>query len=449
MKKTKSKCAKSSDFKSKMLKSKGAKNKDVKKGHEEQGFVLIVGMIVMVVLLLLAVPFLYQLSFEKRLTDKSYKSSAAFFLAEAGVDRAIWELNYGDISTWDGDSSLRTMAISSFQTPNGNVIGDIDIRIEEPNADNPVVESTGRVASVGSLQVISKTTRIVLKRGGSPPIFDYGAFGDVSVEIESNAIFDSYDSRVGLYGGSNIGCQADVGTNATTLGCIDLYSNAEIHGNAFSGPESDPDQVIITRANSQIYGEKLALSRPKEMPSITIPEGLLYRGDYFLGGTDCDAINQSGEYTSFRLDSGAKVTITADVTLYISGEFSMLSNTQLEIAEGASLAIYLGGSFVQGSNSQINNLSQDPTQLLLLGTDSFNSIMEWNSNSQFWGAVYVPRAEVNFNSNADFFGSLIANRIDSISSNTKIHYDGALADLSVEAAGENAPLEVKSWQVKQ
>jgi hypothetical protein len=142
------------------------------------------------------------------------------------------------------------------------------------------------------------------------------------------------------------------------------------------------------------------------------------------------------------------VTITADVTVYVTGEFSMLSNTQLEIAEGASLAIYLGGSFVQDSNSQINNLSQDPTQLILLGTDSFNGIMDWNSNSQFWGAVYVPGAEVNFNSNADFFGSIIANRIDSISSNTKIHYDEALADLSIEAAGGNAPMEVKSWQIK-
>ena len=83
----------------------------LKRKNEEQGFVLIVGMLVMAVLLLLAIPFLYQLSFENKLTNKSYKSSAALSLAEAGVERAIWELNYGDIRTWAGDSSLRTMAI--------------------------------------------------------------------------------------------------------------------------------------------------------------------------------------------------------------------------------------------------------------------------------------------------------------------------------------------------
>ena len=58
----------------------------LRKRSEEQGFVLIVGMLVMAVLLLLAVPFLYQVSFENKLTTKSYKSSAALSLAEAGVE---------------------------------------------------------------------------------------------------------------------------------------------------------------------------------------------------------------------------------------------------------------------------------------------------------------------------------------------------------------------------
>jgi hypothetical protein len=184
------------------------------------------------------------------------------------------------------------------------------------------------------------------------------------------------------------------------------------------------------------------------MPSITTPEGLSFRGDYSLGTDDVLTISESGEYTSLRLDSNAKVTITADVTLYITGEFSLLSNTQLEIAEGASVTIYLGGSFVQSSNSQINNLSQDPTQFLLLGTDSFNGVMEWNSNSQFWGAVYVPRSDVSFNSNADFFGSIIAKRLDSIASNARIHYDEALTDLYIETASESSFFIVKSWQAK-
>ncbi len=413
-----------------------------KKRNEEKGFVLVVGMLVMAVLLLLAVPFLYQLSFENKLTNKSYKSCAALSLAEAGVERAIWELNYGDISTWAGDSSLRTMTISSFQTSDGNVIGDIEIRVEDLDGDNPVVSSSGRVALVES-SVLCKCARVVLEEEKYKPWIK-GIFGDEELDFDSNAYVDSYDSRDGAYGGSNMGSEGHVGTNGTHYGCIDLASNARIYGNALSGPDSDPESVIIIRSNAEIFGDMDSLSEPHDMPSVPLPEGLPYNGDYFLGGNDSAIIDQSGEYASFRLDSNCAVTITADVTLYITSEFSMLSNSQLEIADGVKVTIYLGGSFIQNSNTQINNLSQDPTKLLILGTESFNGEMDWNSNSQLWGAVYVPQADIHLNSNADFYGSISAKSFD-CDSNSKIHYDLALAALALDGA-DGTPFTVKSWQ---
>jgi Tfp pilus assembly protein PilX len=416
--------------------------KYLKRRNEEKGFVLVVGMIVMAVLLLLAVPLLFQLSFENKLTNKSYKSSAALSLAEAGVERAIWELNYGDITTWAGDSSLRTMTISSFQTADGKVIGDIEIRIEDTDGDNPVVSSSGRVALVES-RVLYKRARVVLEEEKYKPWIN-GIFGDEELDFSSNAYVDSYDSRDGAYGGSNMGSEGHVGTNGTHYGCIDLDSNARIYGNAVSGPESVPEDVIITRSNAEIFGEMDSLSEPNDMPSVPLPEGLTYMGDYFLGSNDTDIIDQSGEYASFRLDSNATVIITADVTLYITGEFSMLSNTVLEIDPGVRVTIYLGGSFIQHSNTQINNLSEDPTNLLVMGTDSFNGEMDWNSNSQLWGAVYVPRADVHLNSNADFFGSISGKSFD-CNSNSKIHYDLALAALELDGA-DGTPFKVKSWQ---
>jgi len=416
--------------------------KDLKKRSKEKGFVLIVGMIVMSFLLLLAVPFLYQLSFENNLTNKSYKSSAAISLAEAGVDRAIWELNYGDISTWDGDSSLRTMTISSFQTFDGNVMGDIEIRVEDPDGDNPVVSSSGRVALVES-RVLCKCARVVLEEERYKPWIN-GIFGDEELDFSSNAYVDSYDSRDGAYGDSNTGSEGHVGTNGTHYGCIDLDSNSRIYGNALSGPETNPEDVIITRGNAEIFGALDSLSEPNDMPSVPLPEGLLYNGDYSLGGTELDTIDESGVYTSFSLDSNCTVIITADVTLYITGEFSMRSNSQLEIAPGVKVTIYLGGTFIQHSNTQINNLSEDPTSLLILGTDTFNGDMDWNSNSQFWGSVYVPEADVHFNSNADFYGSISAKSFE-CDSNSRIHYDLALAALTLDGA-DGTPFKVKSWQ---
>ncbi len=299
------------------------RNKDIKSKHKEQGFTLIIGVIIMAFLLLLAAPFLFQTSFENRLTAKSYKSSVALSLAEAGVERAIWELNYVDISSWSGDSSLRTMTISSLQASGGDVIGDIEIRIEDPDGDNPVVSSSGRVALVES-RVLHKCARVVLEEEKYKPWIN-GIFGDEELDFSSNAYVDSYDSRDGAYGGSNMGSEGHVGTNGTGYGDIDLDPNARIYGNAVSGPDSDPGDVIITRGNAEIFGELDSLPEENPMPSVPLPEALLYNGDYSLGGNDSDTIDESGVYTSFRLDSNCTVTITADVTLFITGEFAMRS----------------------------------------------------------------------------------------------------------------------------
>ena len=337
---------------------------------------------------------------------------------------------------------MRTMTISSFQTPDGNVIGDIEIRVEDPDGDNPVVSSSGRVALVES-RVLFKCARVVLEEEKYKPWLN-GIFGDEELDFDSNAIVDSYDSRDGDYGGSNMGSEGHVGTNGTHYGCIDMDSNARIYGNAVSGPESTPEDVIITRGNAEIFGVMDSLSEPNDMPSVPLPENLPYMGDYFLGGNDTDTIDENGEYSSFRLDSNCTVTIAAEVTLFITGEFSMRSNSELEIDPGIKATIYLGGSFVQESNTQINNLSEDPTNLLIMGTDSFNGEMEWNSNSEIWGAVYVPKADIHLNSNADFYGSISGKSFE-CDSNSKIHYDLALAALALDGT-DGTPFNVKSWQ---
>ena len=408
----------------------------------EQGFVLVIAVILMGFLLLLALPFMSQLSAENRLTDKSFKSCAALSLAEAGVERAVWELNFGDITTWDGDAALRTMTITSFQAPSGNVVGDIEIKVHNPETKTPLVEATG-ILSYSDSALMAKATRVELEEVKYDP-WNFAVFGDEDVDFSSAAEVDSYDSEDGPYGGTNVGTDGDVGTNGDLLGCIDLCPNAKIYGDAVSGPGSDPESVIITQGNSYIDGEKKSLDEEKPMPSVIPPEGLVFMGGYSLGVGDVGTINASGEYTSFILGSNSTVTITSDVILYITGDFTMSSNSQLNIADGVSVTIYLGGTFSQNSNSQINNLSQDPTNLLILGTDSFNGTMTWNSNTDFYGAVYVPRAHVDFRSNTDFYGSIIANTFE-FNSNARFHYDRALAGLKRDDM-EDLPYGVKSWQ---
>ncbi len=406
---------------------KGKIFRNINQRNEEHGSVLVIGLLFLTFLLLLALPFLLQISNDRRLSEKSYKAFAALSMAEAGAERAIWELNSGDIYSWSGDTSLRSMNIESFQTSDGETMGSVEIRVENPEGDTPVVQSTGKVPYIGA-HTVDRSTRVELWKGdGSYYLFDYGVFGDEGINLSSNAQLEG-----------------DIGTNATHLGCIYLDANANVSGNASTGVESIPEDIIITKPVSFITGEKQALSKPQLMPSIVPPEDLPFRGGYSLGSGSQDIINESGVYTSFMLQSGSQVTITADVTLYITGEFAMTSNTALEIADGVKVTVYLGGTFVQDSNCQINNLSMDPTSLVFLGTDSFNGDILWNSNTAFWGAIYTPRANVVYDSSAEFYGSIVGKFVD-FGSQASFHYDESLGELKTATGSPGSTFIVKSW----
>lgn len=152
-----------------------------RKGREEPDFTFICGTLVVSCLILFAMPCFFLLSDGSLTAERSYgsalfqppkenmvdkkssKYSAALLLAKVGIERAVWELNHGDISNWQGNSQVRTMIISSFRGPNGQVMGDVEIRVEQLNRDNPVVESTGRVTYTDSL-LGSRKARILLQR---------------------------------------------------------------------------------------------------------------------------------------------------------------------------------------------------------------------------------------------------------------------------------------------
>jgi hypothetical protein len=417
-------------------------SKDVEGRQKEQGFVLVVGMVIMGVLLLLAIPFLYQLTFENRLTDKSFKSSAATSLAEAGVDRAIWELNYGDISGWTGDDTLRTMSISSFQAAGGNVIGDVGIRVVDPTADHPIVESRGIVSYVGDKEVV----RIVRSELGGFPPFKFAAFGDDGIIIDQGVSIDSYDSRNGDYDNpGNMDSEGDIGTNSADFNSIYMDNSSDLAGDAVSGFESDPESVIITDPGANIDGVKRALPVEIELPQITPPVGLTPMGDYSMSGTD--SIFLSGEYGSFTMEANSIVTIEDDVMLYITGDFYMDQFSRLDIAVGASLQIIMGGgSFEMDQSSTMNNLSKDPTKFVLFGSESFTGDIYIDQGSEFYGAIYAPNSFVELDQGDGFYGAIISNDI-LFDKHTALHYDKALEDLEI-LPSMGALYEVKSWQVK-
>lgn len=396
--------------------------------RKEQGSILVAGAIVLASLFILALPFLFHKSSELRLTEKSFKSLASISLAEAGVERAIWELNYGDISTWGGDSSLRTKAITSFQASGGNVIGDIEISVHDPEGLTPVVESTGKVILTDS-KTIDKTIRVVLEPEGTP-LFNYGVFADQGVTIASNVTITG-----------------DVGTNGTGYQSIYVNNNSTISGNATCGPGGDPQSAIYLKSGAQITGTREAADEIKEFPAVAAPQGLPSLGSFYLNSGTA-TISGSGEYTSFVVGSNSTVTISGDVKIYVAGSFSFGSNTQLQVQPGGSLEVYCAGTFNIDSNCLINTSLHDSTKLIFYGLDTLTGQIAFNSNATMYAAVYMPQADLTLASNESLSGAFYGKSIV-LNTNVNVVYNEGLGQLEgTPGSGGSGSYVVKSWQEK-
>jgi hypothetical protein len=324
------------------------------------------------------------------------------------------------------------------------MVGDIEISITDPEGDNPTVESKGKVAFLDS----QLEAKIVLVGLGGFPAFSFGAFGNDGMFIDRQITLDSYDSRNGVYGGVNIGSEAHIGTNSTLSSSIWIDANSEIKGDVFSGYDSDPDQVVSVNASANIYGEKRSLHSVFALPSVITPMGLPYRGDYSLDDDSLDMINVSGEYGSFSLGTNSTLRIEGDVILYITGDFYMDVNSVLEIASNASLTIYLGaGDFEMDVGAAMNNLSLDPSKLLVYGTGSFNGEIYMDQNTAFYGAIYASQGNVRLDASSGFYGAAVAKNV-MIDVGAVIHYDKSLQNLEI-LPSMGAFYEVKSWQEKK
>ena len=409
--------------------------------QKERGAVLVITLLVTVALLIVIMPFLFKLSGQYRSTDRSFKSLVALNLAEAGVERAIWELNDGNISNWEGTSLERTLTLASVQASGGSVVGDVVITVSEPEGNNPVIQATGKVPFRNS-DTVDRTLRVIVNKD-SEILFASALFATDSLTFMGNSYVDGYDSRIGDYGGHNKGLDVSIGTNATHIGAITLADKAKVEGNAMIGHEGDPNNILVLD-KAKVTGNKTALNETKELLPIAAPQGLPWRGEINADKGKFD-ITESGEYSSIFLGKKAQIKIKEDVILYISGDFHMVNGAKFIVDEGVRVQIYLGSSFHMENGSQFNKKLEDPTTLQIWGTDSFVGDFLWESDNEFCGAVYLPQGNVIIDGNMEYYGSIQSKTIY-IDANTKLHYDIALMELDTPYF---KPLyTVSSWQEK-
>lgn len=222
---------------------------------KEQGAVLIVSLVMMVLITALVVSALKSSNLQEIMTSNSNNHVTAMMAAEAGAaDFAVWLA-----ANYDPDDSADQMKTkfghkdiaSAEQVGSGDGYYYLD-----QLTTGAVVEATVTglaTANTTPLTVLSRYhVRLQLTASpGTVKPFENAVIGCEGVSTQGSGQIDSFDSRVAPYDSTKPGSNADVITTEPGAD-VELIGNAPIYGDVFSTGD------IYSQGSAPIYGETRA-----------------------------------------------------------------------------------------------------------------------------------------------------------------------------------------------
>ncbi len=358
-------------------------------------------MLVMAVLLLAGTTFLTISSTENQIALNERVSAQAFLLAEAGLNKAIAQLNSS--SSYSGETST-SLGSGSFTTTVTTVAG-----CTLTSARDVVVTGSVPVAG-GQAQT---QVRATLDQISYP--FGWGAYAaERDLKIDNNGSVDSFDSSLGPYNATtNKGTNGNIGANDD----VKLDSGVVVWGNVAAVDEIDAGSATV-------HGTKTEGADTQSFPSITpgtTPTGELNVGNNQTitlpaGDTaNCNATTRTCYYTKVTFGNSSTLATSSGgpVTIYVTGKVDLGNSVTLGAHPGTQLQIV----------TKSDELDSDPKKF-----EAGNSFV-------LYGSLYGKNTDIELKNSAQIYGSIIGRKIET-GNNAAIHYDQAMANKSVCTNGK-------------
>jgi len=367
------------------------------------------------------------------LAAKESSEIAARTAADAGLEKAVFEMNEKlKVKPWS-DSVLPSATYEAI--PNCNATFSYTVTVDTGGG---YTISNYLVTATGNYGTVQKQVSCTLTGQWKP--FSFALFGDQNISLSNSSTVDQYNTTGGTP-------ELQVGTNSVASGAISLSNSSIINGAAVVGVNGNPATVVSLVNSSKVTGNKSAQTASNTLASVTVPSSLTSlpsSGALSLINSATKTLNSSAQYSSINISNSSILTINGPVSLYVTGNISISNSSQITVVKtnpNASLTIYIGGNLSAGNSSNINNQTQDASKAQILGLDTCTSIGLGNS-SNFYGCVYTPKAQVTLGNSCGTYGSVIAKNVKGVNS-SQMHYDASLKDLSIASAP--TAFIVKNW----
>ena len=363
------------------------------------------------------------------------QEARASLAAEAGLSQAYMNLQ-----------ASRSGVIGSANAPTDMAGGEVYVGTQIFGTKNNLVRVTSN-ASVGR----SNASAELVLRDNVNTLFKYAAFGDSQIDLDNQAMVDSYDSTLGSYAsqvvngsGSNAWANDDghIGSN----GNITAATDAKIFGNAAPGISAS----ITLTGTAAVSGATANATTSVAMPPIVVP--VIASSGNMTFNADTTLAAGSYHYATTITSNNVALTISGPATVvFDSLTMQARSNLRVDSTNGP-VNIYVVNDFVMHSHTLIAANDFDPRALHLnlvsdniinpgVTIDLDDVILA--SNSRFYGTLYAPDAFIDIDSNFELYGSLIAEKVRT-ASDARVHYDEALG--RVLAPGVDRYTRI-SWRV--
>ncbi len=429
---------------------------------KSRGSVLIVALLLMVVLALGLTTYLNVNLGSARFAQRSHRQNAAFHLAEAGAEEALWSFNRAAShphDAWNGWSVLDPAARRRFDGFDfgGNTLGSVQVQVNSIVSDalRPTVVALASVESPGTTPV-TKMIEVTLARRSR---FAAALMAKDAVSFAgANASVDSWNSDPDGNPATppvpySAAARSDRGSVASTSvqNTAMLINQANVWGYVATGgpaPQVGVNGSITgqdTPAGVLIDPARVTTDFTADFPPLTAP----------VDGTPLATIGATlgtaGTATRWRcaeisLSGSQTLTILGDVTLVLTAgpgadAISVTGNAGIIIPAGSSLTVYAEGDIkVAGQGLANSNVSPATCQIYGVSASLSGQAVHLAGNGALAAVVYAPNAGVKLNGNGDMMGSIVGLEI-TLTGNAAFHYDESLA-----AVNDGMPFGIVRWR---
>lgn len=430
------------------------------RARSERGTVLIVTLLVLALLALGVGSYLSLNLNTARLARRGYQQNAAFHLAEAGAEEAVWSFNQAhaqNAAAWSGWTAQGAAAWCRFEgfDLGGGTTGTVKVYVDNTSPAAGARPKAVALAQVGSA-VLSASSRMIEVTLSRRSYFANGIVARDSVRFSgTNTTVDSWNSDPDNDAATapvpySETVRADRGSIATLAveNTAMLVNQADIWGYVATGggaPEVGTQGSIRgadTPEDMQIDPARVTTDFSADLPLLTAP----------LDGTPLatvgDTLGTAGQATKWRvaslaLNGNKTLTILGDVTLVFTATtgdaLAVTGNASIIIPDGSSLTVYSESDLKIAGNGLANSNTR-PATCRIYGTGDEGQAVHLAGNGALKAVVYAPNAAVQINGNGDVMGAIVGRTV-TLTGNAAFHYDESLA-----SEDDGTPFGVTRWR---